>query len=48
MPDITAQLDEIEKEGKIFKVTYDDGSVEFLNENNPKLKEILNESNKCN
>ena len=46
MPDITAQLDEIEKEGKIFKVTHDDGSIEFLNENNPKLKEILNESNK--
>lgn len=48
MPDITAQLDEIKKEGKIFKVTHDDGSVEFLNENNPKLKEILNESIKCN
>lgn len=37
MPDITAQLDEIHKEGKVYKVTYDDGSVEYLNEYNPKL-----------
>lgn len=37
MPDITAQLDEIHKEGKVFKVTYDDGTVEYLNEHNPKL-----------
>lgn len=37
MPDITAQLDEIHKEGKVYKVTYDDGSIEYLNENNPKL-----------
>ena len=37
MPDITAQLDEIHKEGKVYKVTYDDGSVEYLNEHNPKL-----------
>ena len=37
MPDITAQLDEIHKEGKVYKVTHDDGSVEYLNEHNPKL-----------
>ena len=37
MPDITTQLDEIHKEGKVYKVTYDDGSVEYLNEHNPKL-----------
>ena len=43
MPDITAQLDEIEKEGKIFKVTHDDGSVEFLNEHNPKLQKYKNQ-----
>lgn len=48
MPDITAQLDEIHKEGKVYKVTYDDGSVEYLNEHNPKLIKLrgnLNESN---
>lgn len=41
MPDITAQLEEIKKEGKVYKVTHDDGSVEYLNEFNPKLKEYL-------
>ena len=35
MPDIQAQLDEIHKEGKVYKVTKDD----------PKLKEYRNESN---
>jgi hypothetical protein len=39
MPDIQAQLDEIHQEGKVYKVTKDDGSVEYLNEFNPKLKE---------
>ena len=51
MPDITAQLDEIHKEGKVYKVTYDDGSVEYLNEHNPKLIKLrgnLNESNSSN
>ena len=42
MPDITAQLEEIKKEGKIFKVTKDDGTIEYLNEFNPKLKEYQN------
>lgn len=51
MPDITAQLDEVHKEGKIYKVTYDDDSVEYLNENNPKLIKLrgnLNEGNSNN
>ena len=51
MPDITAQLDEIHKEGKVYKVTYDDGSVEYLNEHNPKLIKLrgnLNEGNSNN
>ena len=44
MPDITEQLDEVHKEGKLFKVTHNDGIVEYLNEHNPKLKEYINES----
>ena len=44
MPDITEQLDEVHKEGKLFKVTHDDGTVEYLNEHNPKLKEYITES----
>jgi uncharacterized membrane protein YkoI len=39
MQDITEQLEEIKKEGKVYKVTHDDGTIEYLNENNPKLKE---------
>lgn len=48
MPDITAQLDEIHKEGKAYKVTYDDGSVEYLNEQNPKLIKLRGNSNESN
>lgn len=48
MPDITAKLDEIHKEGKVYKVTYDDGSVEYLNENNPKLIKLRGNSNESN
>ena len=48
MPDITTQLDEIHKEGKVYKVTYDDGSVEYLNENNPKLIKLRGNSNESN
>ena len=48
MPDITAQLDEIHKEGKVYKVTYDDGSVEYLNEHNPKLIKLRGNSNESN
>ena len=42
MPDITAELDEIKKDGEVYKVTMDDGSILYLNEHNPKLKELLN------
>jgi len=42
MPDIEKQLEEVRKEGKVFKVTHDDGTIEYLNENNPKLKELRN------
>lgn len=42
MPDIQAELDEVRKEGKVYKVTHDDGTIEYLNENNPKLKEYQN------
>ena len=48
MPDITAQLDEIHKEGKVYKVTYDDGFVEYLNEHNPKLIKLRGNSNESN
>nr|DAF52244.1 MAG TPA: DNA POLYMERASE [Podoviridae sp. ctIKM86] len=48
MPDITAKLDEIHKEGKVYKVTYDDGSIEYLNENNPKLIKLRGNSNESN
>jgi len=41
MPDITAELDEIKKDGEVYKVTMDDGSILYLNEHNPKLKELL-------
>ena len=47
MPDITEQLEEIHKEGRVFKVTMDDGSVKYFNEHNPefiKLKEQVNAS----
>lgn len=42
MQDIEEQLKEIKKEGKVYKVTHDDGTIEYLNENNPKLKEYQN------
>ena len=48
MPDITAQLDEIHKEGKVYKITNDDGSVEYLNEHNPKLIKLRGNSNESN
>ena len=43
MPDIKAQIEEIKKEGKTYKVTHDDGTVEYLNEHNPKLQEYKNQ-----
>ena len=48
MPDITAQLDEIHKEGKVYKVTNDDGSIEYLNEHNPKLIKLRGNSDESN
>lgn len=42
MPDIEEQLKVLDKEGKIYKVTFDDGSVRYFNEHDPefiKLKE---------
>lgn len=41
MPDIKEQLDEIKQEGKVYKVIFDDGTIKYFNENNPKLKELL-------
>lgn len=43
MPDIQAELDEVRKEGKVYRVTHDDGTIEYLNENNPKLQEYMNQ-----
>lgn len=40
MPDITAELEEIAKEGKVYKVTFDDGSVKYYNEFNPELLKL--------
>ena len=34
--------------GKVYKVTYDDGSVEYLNEHNPKLIKLRGNSNESN
>lgn len=41
MPDIKSQMEEVKKEGKLYKVIYEDGTIEYLNEHNPKLKELL-------
>lgn len=43
LPKIQEWLTELNKEGNLYKITYDDGSFEYLNEHNPKLKEIKNE-----
>ena len=40
MPDITAELDEIKKEGRVFKVTLDSGEVRYYNEFNPEFIEL--------
>ena len=40
LPKIQEWLTELNKEGNLYKVTYDDGSFEYLNEHNPKLKEL--------
>ena len=44
LQDITEQLNEVKKEGKIYKITLDSGEILYLNENSPKLKEFLNEN----
>ena len=44
MPDIQAELDEIKKEGKVYKVTMGDGSVKYYNEHNPELIELQKEN----
>jgi DNA polymerase-1 len=43
VPKITQWLGEVNMEGNLYKITYDDGSFEYLNEHNPKLKELQNE-----
>lgn len=45
MPDITQQLNEINKEGRIFKVTMDDGSVKYYNEFNPEFIHLKEQAN---
>lgn len=42
MPDIQEQLKVLNKEGKIYKVTFDDGSIKYLHEDDPELKEFQN------
>ena len=42
MPDIVAELEEVKKPGKVYKVELEDGSIKYLNESNSKLKELLN------
>lgn len=42
MPDIQEQLNVLNKEGKIYKVTFDDGSIKYLHEDDPELKEFQN------
>ena len=37
MPDITEQLEEIKKEGKVYRVTLEDGSIKYFNEYNPEF-----------
>ena len=42
MPDIQAELEEINKEGKVFKVTLDSGEVKYYNEYNPEFIQLRN------
>lgn len=48
MPDISKQLDMLDTTEQIYKVTYDDGSVEYLNEHNSKLIKLRGNSNESN
>ena len=40
MPDITSQLEEVHKEGRVYRVTLDSGEVKYFNENNPEFLRI--------
>lgn len=42
MPDVTEELNEITKEGKVFKVTLDSGEVKYYNEYNPEFIQLRN------
>ena len=42
MPDIQTELEEINKEGKVFKVTLDSGEVKYYNEYNPEFIQLRN------
>ena len=41
MPDILEKRNEVAKQGQTYKVTYSDGSTDYLNESNPILVEML-------
>ena len=45
MPDIEEQLNEINQEGKVYKVTFDDGSVKYFNEHNPEFISLKEQNN---
>ena len=40
MPDITRKLEYLDKGGKFYKVTYDDGSVDYLSEFDETFKNL--------
>lgn len=44
MPDIQKDLDLLNQEGKIYKVTFDDGHVQFFNEHDPEFISIRNQN----
>ena len=48
MPDITDDLNEVKKEGKVFKVTLDNGLVKYYNEFNPEFIKLKSEYEKTN
>ena len=41
MPDILEKRNEVAKQGQTYKITYSDGSTDYLNESNPILVEML-------
>lgn len=48
MPDITTDLNEIKKEGKVFRVTLDNGLVKYYNEFNSEFIKLKSEYEKTN